>query len=117
VSITFPDGLPIGPSSSGDKRTRWGVGIIDYKSADRTAKNGVLLYIKPTILGDEPIDVANYAHSNPPFPHQPTTNQWFDSAEFESYRALGWHTVASLTGSRTFAHPSELIEAAANAAH
>jgi hypothetical protein len=112
VSITFPNGLPIGPSSTGDERTRWGVGIIDYKSADRTAKNGVLLYIKPTILGDEPIDVANYAHSNPPFPHQPTTNQWFDSAEFESYRALGWHTVVSLTGGRTFAHPGELIEAA-----
>ena len=113
VSITFPNGLPIGPSHSGDKRTRWGVGIIDYKTADRSATNGLLLYIKPTILGDEPIDVANYAHANPPFPHQPTTNQWFDSAEFESYRALGWHTVVSLTGDRTFADPGDLVAAAA----
>ena len=119
VSITFPHdphGLPIGPRKPGDKPARWAVGIIDYKTADQAATNGVLLYIKPTILGDEPIDVANYAHANPPFPHQPTTNQWFGSAEFESYRALGWHTVASLTGDRTFAHPRELSAAATAAA-
>ncbi len=115
VSITFPDGLPIGPAGSGDKRTRWGVGVIDYKTADQAATNGVLLYIKPAVLGNEPIDVANYAHANPPFPHQPTTNQWFGPAEFESYRALGWHTMASLTGDRTFAHPRELPHAASAA--
>ncbi len=112
VSITFPSGIPIGPAAPSDRRSRWAAGTIDYRNADPASTNGVLLYLKPVILGDEPVDVTNYAQSNPPFPHQPTTNQWFGSAEFESYRALGWHTVASFCGARTFADPRELCDAA-----
>jgi len=112
VSITFPSGVEIGPSVAAGRRSRWAAATINYRDADPAMPNGVLVYIKPTILGDEPIDVANYAQSNPPFPHQSTVNQWFGAAEFESYRTLGWHTVASLCGNRTFADPRELYEAA-----
>jgi hypothetical protein len=34
--------------------------------------------------------------THPPFPHQPTTNQWFQDDQFESYRMLGLHTVLTL---------------------
>ncbi len=112
VSVVFPDGLPMGPSAPADRRRRWAVAAINYHDADPTVQDGVLLYIKPTVLGDEPVDVANYAHANPPFPHQSTVNQWFGAAEFESYRALGWHTVATLCGARTFTDPRELCDAA-----
>ncbi len=52
---------------------------------------GILIYIKPSLTGDEPQDVLNYRAANPLFPHQSTTNQWFSESQFESYRALGWH--------------------------
>jgi len=67
-----------------------------------------LLYLKPTILGDESVDVANYARTHPPFPYQPTTNQWFDAAQFESYRALGLHTVMSVCRNERFASARDL---------
>lgn len=109
VAITFPSGLHIAPHAAGE-RSRWAVGTISYRDVDPNAENGVLLYVKPTMLGDEPIDVANYARSHAPFPHQSTTNQWFDEAEFESYRALGWHTIASLCGDRACSNPRDLFE-------
>ena len=63
------------------------------------AEDGTLVYLKPTLIGDEPVDVANYARSHVTFPQQSTAEQWFDEAQFESYRVLGLHTVMSLCGS------------------
>ncbi|HYH87537.1 MAG TPA: hypothetical protein VEX60_18930 [Pyrinomonadaceae bacterium] len=53
------------------------------------AQDGILLYIKPAIYGDEPRDVIEYKKSFPAFPHQSTGDQFFDEPQFESYRALG----------------------------
>jgi hypothetical protein len=35
----------------------------------------------------------NYAQQNPTFPHEPTSDQWFDESQFASYRRLGFHIV------------------------
>jgi hypothetical protein len=51
--------------------------------------NGVLLYIKPSLIEDLPEDIRQYAKFNPQFPHQATSDQFFDEAQFESYRHLG----------------------------
>jgi len=40
--------------------------------------------------------VLQYAIANPAFPHQSTLDQFFDESQFESYRRLGEHVVASL---------------------
>lgn len=50
---------------------------------------GTLLYLKPTLTGEEPADIAHYARSHACFPHEPTSDQFFDEAQFESYRRLG----------------------------
>ena len=60
-------------------------------------EDGTLLYIKPCLTGDEPVEVASYASQYPDFPHQSTSNQWFTEAQFESYRLLGLHTALSLS--------------------
>lgn len=52
---------------------------------------GVLLYIKSSIDGKEPVDVHEYALKNKTFPHQTTADQFFDEEQFESYRKLGLH--------------------------
>ncbi len=48
-----------------------------------------LLYVKPTLTGREPIDLLEYHTSHPDFPHETTIDQFFDEAQWESYRRLG----------------------------
>jgi hypothetical protein len=62
---------------------------IEYASG----RTGTLIYIKPTLTGDETIDILEYSRHNEPFPQQPTSDQFFDEAQWESYRALGEHVV------------------------
>jgi hypothetical protein len=55
------------------------------------APRGSILYIKPSFHGDEDAGIVAYALANPSFPHETTLNQWFNEAQFESYRSLGQH--------------------------
>lgn len=48
-----------------------------------------LVYIKAVIKGDEPLDIRNYHAGNKDFPQQTTADQFFDEAQWESYRKLG----------------------------
>jgi hypothetical protein len=50
-----------------------------------------IVYVKPSLLGDEPADITQYRSENPEFPQQPTSDQFFDEAQWESYRRLGEH--------------------------
>jgi hypothetical protein len=42
------------------------------------------------LTGNEPADLVNYQARHKDFPHQTTADQFFDEAQFESYRALGY---------------------------
>jgi hypothetical protein len=57
---------------------------------------GWLLMIKPSLLGDETADVIQYQRTHPLFPQEPTSDQYFDEAQWESYRKLGEHIGAAL---------------------
>ena len=75
------------------------VAVIKYSFADGPdAPDGMLVYMKATLSGIEPVDVWNFAKTNPTFPHDPTSDQFFDEARFESYRSLGFQTVKTLVG-------------------
>ena len=81
------------------KKSHFAVGTIGYACCDNGgAQNGLLLYIKPVLTGDEPADLFNYSRMHDEFPHEPTSDQWFDEAQFESYRKLGLHSLAQLAG-------------------
>jgi glycerophosphoryl diester phosphodiesterase len=54
-------------------------------------EEGYLIYLKPSLTGDEPQDLVEYSRRVPQFPHQTTADQWFDESQFESYRKLGMH--------------------------
>jgi hypothetical protein len=75
------------------KQTRFAMATIRYSALDPKRKDGLLLYIKPIMLGNEPPDVTAYQGTNPEFPHQSTSNQWFNESQTESYRMLGAHSV------------------------
>jgi hypothetical protein len=81
----------------------WAVGKIRYSCVDRGAPDGVLVYVKPAVYGDEPRDILEYKKSFPAFPHQSTGDQFFDEPQFESYRALGSHVMDELCGEGTAA--------------
>ncbi len=55
-----------------------------------------LLVLKPTLTGDEPEDVLNYHRDHPSFPQESTADQFFDEAQWESYRRLGWHLAGKI---------------------
>lgn len=73
---------------------------IRYSAVHAGATDGKLLYIKPSLCGDEPIDIYNYWRNNRRFPHQSTTDQFFNETQFESYRALGRHVIEQIASPR-----------------
>ena len=56
---------------------------------DDSKREGIIVYFKPSVVPNATADVRGYASENEFFPQQPTTNQWFGEAQFESYRRLG----------------------------
>jgi len=67
------------------------IGVIRYDQIDPLQRPGVLVYLRPGLTGNEPADVLSYARKHPPFPFESTLDQFFDEAQFESYRKLGLH--------------------------
>jgi hypothetical protein len=51
--------------------------------------SGLLVIAKPSVFSGGPLDVRNYAIGQPDFPQQSTLEQFFDEAQWESYRKLG----------------------------
>jgi hypothetical protein len=98
IRIDFPHGLPIDAAHAGSGNRHGAIGIIRYSGIDGPVEDGVLVYLKATLSGDEPVDVRNYAAAHPAFPHESTANQWFGESQFESYRTLGIHTIDSVAG-------------------
>lgn len=92
-------GIPIEFKEQSDIPTlgrNCGIATIKYKEVDgKDAVNGTLIYVKPTLDGDEPIDLINYKKSNPAFPHEGTADQMYSETQFESYRKLGAHMINS----------------------
>jgi len=62
----------------------WALGEILYPEG-----KGHLLYVKPSLFGDLPVDVHSYAEASATFPHETTADQFFSESQFESYRRLG----------------------------
>ena len=88
------------------------VGKIEYGCVDPDAPVGYLLYIKPQLIGHEPCDVSAYAAAHSFFPHEATANQFFNEAQFESYRHLGSHVVDEILGTAIGCGGKEMIAAA-----
>lgn len=61
---------------------------------------GLLLYVKPSLDGDEPVDLLHYHAEHPDFPHESTGDQFFDEPQWESYRRLGEHMAEKLFHSK-----------------
>jgi hypothetical protein len=78
------------PGADGNSIQHAVVGTIHYDGLYGTDK-GTILYIKPTITGDEPADVLQHHSRYTHFPHDSTAEQFYNEAQWESYRCLGEH--------------------------
>lgn len=75
-------------------------GKVLYEPENPQGLAGDIVLIKPSLglARLEPADILGYAARNESFPHQSTTDQFFDESQFESYRRLGlWIAAACLT--------------------
>ncbi|SHN13210.1 hypothetical protein [Rhizobacter sp. OV335] len=97
VEVRFDDGLPSSDLAKKNGRHH-AIGRVLYGQG----VEGTIIYLKPVLSGDEPMDVQRYAAAaiekvkgrrKDVFPHDPTSNQAFDEAQFESYRMLGLFSV------------------------
>jgi hypothetical protein len=79
------------PRRNGFSRIHYAVGNIRYP----VGPPGRLVYLKSTLVADDPSDVLEYRSRHAEFPHETTANQWFTESQFESYRALGFHVALS----------------------
>lgn len=90
---------PLRPSTQHRSGVHYAVGAIRYSRIDPGAPDGILIYLKPSLSGDEPVDVLEYAAHHDQFPHEPTSDQFFDESQFESYRRLGAHAAGEVFAS------------------
>lgn len=66
---------------------------IEYPAIDESGPgHGLLLYIKPTLTGNESEALLRYHRNHADFPHISTGQQLYDEARWEAVRALGEHT-------------------------
>jgi hypothetical protein len=117
IPIEF-DAIDMSRSGQGISNRHVAVGTIRYSAVDGPGTpDGVLLYFKATLSGDESVDIRTFAALNSAFPHDPTGNQFFDEDRFESYRALGYHSIMSVAGKLTDADVWNLAAAVTRATH
>lgn len=81
-------------------------GKIEYAKAHADAiglpedeRTGTIIIVKPNRTAGASADVQQYGWTNVTFPQQSTADQWYDEAQFESYRKLGQISGAALVAS------------------
>ena len=64
-----------------------------YRDGDKASgsvhRTRHIIWIKPSLFPEMSEDLIGYAVANPSFPQQTTSDQFFDEAQWESYRMLG----------------------------
>lgn len=105
VHIKFPDAnadlVQVIPEKKGTalhekhhlSKKGFAIGTIEYPDAQEP---GVLYYLKPALTPGLPEDLYAYKCANPSYPHQSTTDQFFDETQFEAYRELGYRLTESM---------------------
>lgn len=86
---------PLKPNATRISKQHVAVGTISYDPRGDRKDNAILIYFKPALTGDEPCDITQYRTRNEDFPHESTGDQFYDEAQWESYRRLGEHAAHS----------------------
>lgn len=74
--IRYPETAAAGTSSLGD---------------GPPPREALLVYVQMSLTGDEDIDIEQFRRTNPRFPDEPISNQFYTRDQVESFRQLGQH--------------------------
>lgn len=96
IHISTSDMQSIRPDETRLSRSHGAVGTIDYDGGEK----GVFIYLKLSCTGNEPQYVEFYRHLHPSFPHESTSDQFFEETQFEVYRALGENAANDLLAAK-----------------
>ncbi|MBT8075250.1 MAG: DMT family transporter [Gammaproteobacteria bacterium] len=105
VHIYFPDLKNLCLEEDGELicSQHGSLGLIEYPDRGRPEETGkksdynrygLILYLKCSLtreVMDKYIDIRQYANTHDSFPHEPTSDQFFDENQFEAYRHLGYY--------------------------
>jgi hypothetical protein len=108
IPIEFPQGMPIYAHSADTRHCA--VGTIQYHCVDGGVEDGTLIYLKPSLNGNEPPDVRNYSSQYSSFPHETTADQWFTESQFESYRRLGAHIIEEICSGQAVSSLADFVD-------
>jgi hypothetical protein len=101
--VADPDGTPRRLTVDVDRefcsRAHAALGKVTYADG----QSSWLIYLKATLTGDEPSDVIQYHRGHTDFPQETTADQFFDEAQWESYRRLGEHVADAVLTAQVFA--------------
>ena len=70
---------------------------------------GDLIYVNTVMIADLPEDLYGYRRTNAAFPDQTTSDQFFDEAQFEAYRELGFRIGMTICPHGGIAHAGDLF--------
>jgi hypothetical protein len=84
------DRMKRAPKDDDIHRQHFAVGKILY---DQAGSEGILVYVKALVTGDEADYILDYERRYPLFPHESTGDQFFSEEQMEAYRALGFHAM------------------------
>ncbi|MFZ6723453.1 hypothetical protein [Undibacterium sp. Ji49W] len=62
---------------------------VTYPASGQLPNKTTLIVIKPRLISDAPLDLVQYHSQHTDFPQESTVDQFFDDAQWESYRKLG----------------------------
>ncbi len=91
------DLAPLRLAAGGASTGHYAVGRILYPAAAGSSEReeGLLLYLKASVVGGESEVIREYRSRHPDFPQESTADQVFEEDQFEAYRALGFQIGAS----------------------
>lgn len=64
---------------------------VEFSPGTPADTKGTIIFVKANLTPDMPYELLSYALREKAFPRQATFDQWFDHAQFDAYRALGYH--------------------------
>ena len=65
--------------------------IPSENEASAPQQDALLVYVQMSLTGDENIDIEQFRRTNPNFPDEPISNQFYSPDQVESFRQLGEH--------------------------
>ena len=88
IDLNDNDLRPLIPDESGANKA---TGFVTAKIKYADGIIGKLIIIATTAITAMPADVFSYKKEHPLFPHEPTSDQFYDEQQLEAYRELGFH--------------------------